>query len=58
MTPTESAEKSEATPRFRAELPAELEGMPDEPFVEVDLDRLEGWMGGTPDPWLDSLAGK
>lgn len=43
MPPPDSACTLSA-PRFRAMLPEVLAAMPDEPFVEVDMDRLGRWV--------------
>ena len=44
------------SPRLRAVLPPELEGLPDEPSVPLDLDAFEHWAKtGEGEPWNPGL---
>jgi hypothetical protein len=49
----EAQKDREATaPKYRAVLPPELEGLPDEPSMPLDLDAFEHWAKtGEGDPW-------
>lgn len=50
--PTPARDDDASAPEFRAVLPPELEGLPDEPFVPLDLDAFERWAKtGEGDPW-------
>jgi hypothetical protein len=51
-SPTPARESDAPAPGFRAILPPEIEGLPDEPFVPLDLDAFERWAKtGEGDPW-------
>jgi hypothetical protein len=51
-SPTPVRDHDAPAPKLRADLPPELEGLPDEPFVPLDLDAFEHWAKtGEGDPW-------
>jgi hypothetical protein len=49
---TKDAQPAADSPRYVAALPPELEGLPDDPAVPLDLDAFERWAAtGEGDPW-------
>jgi len=51
-SPTPEQDDDTPAPRLRAVLPPELEGLPDEPSVPLDVDAFERWAKtGAGDPW-------